>query len=71
MKKKDNHINEPANLTRFRSIEEMKSSPFLFPSAKPLAQRQAERMEAFAQLRSAFSANDAHRSKKTNKKRLK
>jgi hypothetical protein len=43
MCKQDNHINEPFKLTVFRSFEEMKATPFSFPSNKPSAQREAER----------------------------
>jgi hypothetical protein len=49
----------------------MKSAPFSFPSTKPIAQWQAERKEAFDQLRSTFSASQGGRLKKTNKKTLK
>jgi hypothetical protein len=71
MSKKENHNAEPFKLTVFRSFEEMKSTPFSFPSTKPISQWQAERKEAFDQLKSTFSANHAHRLKKTNKKTLK
>jgi hypothetical protein len=71
MSKKDNHITEPSKLTRFRSFEEMKSSPFLFPSTMSSAQRLAGLKEAFARLRATYSEGNARRLKKTNKKTLK
>jgi hypothetical protein len=71
MGKKDNHNAEPFKLTVFRSFEEMKATPFSFPSSKSTAQWQAEHKEAFDQLRSTFSASNARRLKKTNKKTLK
>ncbi len=71
MSKKENQTTEPFKLTVFRSFEEMKSAPFSFPSSKPIAQWQAEHKKAFDKLRSTFSASDAPRLKKTNKKILK
>lgn len=71
MSKNDIHITQPSKLTRFRSFEEMKASPFLFPSAKSPAQRLAELKEAFAKLRATYSERNALRLKKTKKKTLK
>jgi hypothetical protein len=71
MSKTNNHINEPFKLTVFRSFEEMKATPFSFPSDEPFAQRQAEREDAFAQLGSTSSAKIASRLKKANKKTVK
>jgi hypothetical protein len=71
MTKKKNHTAEPFKLTVFRSFEEMKSTPVSFPSDKPIAQREAEHKVAFDQLRSTFSANNAHPLKRTNNKTLK
>lgn len=71
MSKKDNHIIEPSKLTRFRSFEEMKSSPLLFSSTKSPAQRLAELKEAFTKLRATYSERSTRQSKKTNKQTLK
>jgi hypothetical protein len=71
MRKKENHITEPFKLTVFSSFEEMKATPFSFPSNEPLAKRQAEREQAFSTLRSASTTNKASRVKKVNKKSLK
>jgi hypothetical protein len=71
MSKKDNHTNQPSKLTRFRSFEEMKASPFEFPSTKTPAKRLAELKEAFAKLRATYSEKNARRLKKTNKKTVK
>jgi len=67
MKKNDKHI-EPYKLSVFRSFEEMKATPFSFPSTKPLSQWKTERKEAFDQLKSTFSANKVRRPKKKIKK---
>jgi hypothetical protein len=71
MSKKENHIAEPFKLTVFRSFEEMKATPFSFPSNEPLTLRQAEREKAFAQLRSNAPAKIVRRLKKANKKTVK
>jgi hypothetical protein len=71
MSRKDNHIAEPSKLTRFHSFEEMKASPFEFPSTKSPAQRLAELKQAFAKLRAAYSEGNARPPKKTNKKTVK
>jgi hypothetical protein len=71
MSKKHIHSAEPFKLTVFRSFEEMKATPFSFPSNEPFTQRQAEREKAFAQLRSTSSTNNARRLKKSNKKTVK
>jgi hypothetical protein len=71
MSKKDNHITQPSKLTRFRSFEEMKASPFEFPSTKTPAQLHAERKEVIDHLQSTYIPGKAHRLKKTKKKLLK
>lgn len=71
MSKQINHTAQLSKLTRFRSFEEMKSAPPSFPSSEPPAQWQAEYKKVIAQLRSTYSAGNARRLKKTNKKPLK
>lgn len=61
MSKQYNHITQPSKLTRFRSFEEMKASPFEFPSTKSPGQRLAELKDAFAKLRATYSERNAHR----------
>ncbi|HUB60409.1 MAG TPA: hypothetical protein VL978_06900 [Puia sp.] len=68
MRKKDNHITEPSRLTRFRTFEEMKSSPFLFPSTKTPAQLHVERKEVIDHLRSTYLPGKGRQLKKTKKK---
>jgi hypothetical protein len=68
MSKKENHSAEPSKLTRFRSFEEMKAAPPLFPSSKSPEERFAEFKELFALLRSTMSTNNTHPSKKARKK---
>jgi hypothetical protein len=68
MRKKEKHIAHTSKLDRFRTFQDMKSSPILFPSTKPIAQRQAELNEAFTQLRASYTEISPRRSMKSNKK---
>jgi hypothetical protein len=68
MPKKENHSAEPFKLTVFRSFEEMKATPFSFPSERPLAEWQAERHDTYEQLRSTLSSSQPRRIKKKSSK---
>jgi hypothetical protein len=68
MRKKENHTNEPFKLTVFRSFEEMKASPFSFPSSDTPKKRLAELKKAYSKLRATYVEGNVPPTKSTNKK---